>query len=94
MNVRYCGLYAANEAQHGTEEEEKLARHYDQCCWQTEWLYSFKDDECILLAARHTDIFHNTLQEHYGVENTERRPLGAWIQCHKKAILASVDTKR
>jgi hypothetical protein len=37
-----------------------------------------------------TDIFHNTLQEHCCVEKTERS-LQAWIHCHKRAILVSVD---
>jgi hypothetical protein len=57
-----------NEARHGKDEEEKLARHYEQCRRETEWLYGFKD-ECI--EAHRTDIFHNTLQEHYCIERTE-----------------------
>jgi hypothetical protein len=40
-----------------------------------------------------TDIFHNTLQEHYSMERTERQ-LRTCIHCHKKAILASVEKRR
>jgi hypothetical protein len=79
-----------NEAQHVKDEEAQLARRYEQCRRETEWLYGFKD-ECI--AAHRTDIFHNTLQEHCCIERTERQ-LRTWIHCHKKAILASVETRR
>jgi hypothetical protein len=78
-----------NEARHGKDEEAQLARRYEQCRRETEWLYGFKD-ECIV--AHRTDIFHNTLQEHYCIERTERQ-LRTWIHCHKKAILASVEKR-
>jgi hypothetical protein len=60
-----------NEARSGTDEEAQLARRYEQCRRETEWLYSFKD-ECI--AAHRADIFvHTAIQEHSYcvVEHTE-----------------------
>jgi hypothetical protein len=78
-----------NEARHGKDEEAQLARRYEQCRRETEWLYGFKDG-CI--AAHRTDIFHNTLQEHFCIERTERQ-LRTWIHC-QRAILASVEKRR
>jgi hypothetical protein len=83
-------LVLRNEARHDKHEEAQLARRYEQCRRETEWLYGFKD-ECI--AAHHAGIFHNTLQEHYCIERTKRQ-LRTWIHCHKKAILASVKKRQ